>query len=301
MRWRLQRIGRNEVVVLEEVAAHFRAEEHYGAEHDQEHGNCHHVMHRVVRVEGYAIQRYAFRIKVVLDFNAVRIVGSDFVQGDDVRYHQADQDQRNRDHVEREEAVQGCIGDHVVAANPQRQIRADERNRTEQVDDNLRAPIRHLAPWQQIAHERFTHQAQENADAEQPHQFTRFAVRAVQQAAHHVQVDHDEEGRSTGRVHVAHQPAPRHIAHDVFDRGKRQGSIRLVMHDQENPGDNLYHQHQQRQRTEGVPEVEVLRCVVLGQVGFPGGCQRKTRINPVQGLVGDGSIGRQLFFVECHD
>ena len=129
--------------------------------------------------------------------------------------NQAQQYQRDRDHVEGEEAVERGVGNNVVAANPQRQRLADERNGAEQVDDHLGAPVRHLAPWQQVAKERFSHQAQENRKAEQPQQFTWLAVRAVQQAARHVQVDDDEEGRRAGRVHVTHQPAPRHFAHDA--------------------------------------------------------------------------------------
>ena len=43
--------------------------------------------------------------------------------------HQTQQHQRHRDHVEAEEAVQRRITHHIVAADQQRQIRADERDR----------------------------------------------------------------------------------------------------------------------------------------------------------------------------
>jgi len=54
---RLERVGRDEVVVFEEVAAHFRREEDDGAEHHQEHRHTDDVVHRVIRVEGDAVQR----------------------------------------------------------------------------------------------------------------------------------------------------------------------------------------------------------------------------------------------------
>ena len=58
-----------------------------------------------------------------------------------------------------------------------------------------------------------------------------------------------------------------------------QRGVGLVVHRQEDAGDDLDHQHQQRQRAEEVPEVEVLRRVVLRHVllvelGRPGsGCR----------------------------
>ena len=201
------------------------------------------------------IDRVAVGAQVFLHFDAVRIARTDFMQGDQVRCNQAQQYQRDGDHVEGEEAVQGRVGNDVVAADPQRQVRADQRDGAKQVDDHLCAPVRHLAPWQQVAEERFGHQAQEDGETEQPDQFTWLAVRAVQQAARHVQVDDDEEGRGARRVHVAHQPAPRHFAHDVLDGiAKARASIRFVVHGQEDAGDDLQYQHQHGQRTEDVPD-----------------------------------------------
>ena len=72
-----------------------------------------------------------------------------------------------------------------------------------------------------------------------------------------------KNARRAGGVHVADEPAPRHVAHDVLDRRERRGRVGLVVHRQEDAGDDLDHQHQQRQRAEEVPEVEVLRRVVL--------------------------------------
>ncbi|CFO05269.1 Uncharacterised protein [Bordetella pertussis] len=184
--------------------------------------------------------------------------------------------------MEREEAVQGGVGHDVVAADPDRQFRADERDGREQVHDHLGAPVRHLAPGQQIAEEGLAHQTEEDGHAEDPHQLARLAVRAVEQAAQHVQVDHHEEHRGAGGVHVAHQPAPRDFAHDVFNRLERAFGIGLVMHDQENAGHDLDHQHQQCQGAKEIPEIEILRGVVLGQMRLPGGGHREALVQPAQ-------------------
>ena len=156
---------------------------------------------------------------------------------------QEDQRQRQRHDVQREEAVQRDVGDVVVAADPLDQRLADAGNRAEQRHDHLRAPVRHVAPGQQVAEEGFGHQAQVDQHAEDPHQLARILVRAVHQAAEHVQVDDDEERRRAGRVHVADQPAPLDVAHDVLDRRERVRGRGLVVHRQEDAGDDLQHQH----------------------------------------------------------
>src|SRR6056297_297631 len=67
-------------------------------------------------------------------------------------------------------------------------------------------------------------------------------------------------------MHVADQPAPFHVAHDVFDgiEGFRRG--RLVTHRQEDAGDDLDDESQERQRAEHVEPVEILRRVIAGDV-----------------------------------
>ncbi len=204
------------------------------------------------------------------------------MQGDDVRHHQSQQHQRQGNDMQREEAVQRGVGDDEIAANPHRQIRADHRNSAEQIDDHLRAPEGHLTPRQQVAHEGFGHQAQEDHHAEEPDQFARLLVGAVNQRPEHVQVDDDEERRRAGGMHVADQPAPVHVAHDVFDRGERLGGGGLVVHGQPDAGQNLIDQHQNRQRAEEVPEVEVFRRVILGQMLAHHLGERKALVNPAE-------------------
>ena len=117
------------LLCLEEVAAHLRHEEHHHREHDEEHDHADDVLDRVVRMAVDAVERQA-RLRVLgllLDLDAVRVVRADLVQRHQVRDHQAEQHQRQRDHVEGEEAVERDVGDRVVAADPERQVLADER------------------------------------------------------------------------------------------------------------------------------------------------------------------------------
>src|SRR5690606_20443794 len=178
-----------------------------------------------------------------------------FVQGDDVSHYQADKNQRHSNDVEGEETVQGGVRDNVIAANPEGQFRPDEWDGREQVHNNLSAPVRHLAPGQQIPHEGFSHEGQEDGHTEDPDQLTRLAVRAVEQATQHMQVNHHEEHGGAGGVHVADYPSPGYLAHDVFDRVECQIAIGLVVHYQEDAGDYLDDEHEQSQRTKKIPEV----------------------------------------------
>ena len=225
---RLQRIGRDEVVVFEEVAADLGDEEHDEAEDAEEGHRAHQVLHRVVRMERDAVERAAARVVVLLDVEPVRVVGADVVQREQVHHHQAEEHQRKRDDVQRKKAVQRRVGHHVIAADPQREVRADERHRAEQVDDDLRAPVGHLPPRQQVAEERLAHQREVDQHAEDPYQLARLLVRAVQHGAEHVQVHDDEERRGPRRVDVADDPAPRHVAHDVIDRAEREAGVGIA-------------------------------------------------------------------------
>src|SRR5574343_49205 len=268
VRRRLQRICRVEIRGFEEITATFRRPEHHRGENHQENDDADDILDRVVRVERDTITRDTVFILVSLDLHTIRVVRPRFVQCEHVSRNQTDQYEREGNHMEGEETIERCIANDEVATDDQGQITADYRNCREQVNDNLSPPIGHLPPRQQIAKEGFTHQAQEDGNTEQPGQFTRLAVRTVEQPTEHVQIDYDEKSRCAGRVHVANDPATRNIAHDVFNRGEChrytvgvQGSIRLIVHDQKNTGDNLNDQHQKRQGTKEIPKIEILRGV----------------------------------------
>ena len=195
-----------------------------------------------------------------------------------------------------------CSANEVVAADPLHERVADHRDRAEQVDDHLSAPVGHVAPRQQIAHEGLRHQRKVDHHAQDPQQFARRAVRPVHQCTEHVQVDDDEERGRAGRVQVADQPTPLDVAHDVFDRRERFRGGRLVVHRQEDDRDQLDRQHDDRERAEVVPEVEVLRCVVLRQVLFDHRVQRKAGVDPPhESLRGRGlsAVGASHLSLSC--
>ena len=148
-------------------------------------------------------------------------------------------------HMEGKEAVQCGITHHEIATDQQSQIGANHGHSSKQVHDHLGAPVGHLAPWQQVTHEGFGHEAQEDGATKNPDQFTWFAIAAIHEATEHVQVHHHEEGRGARGVHVANEPTPRHISHDVLNGGECQIGIWFVMHHQENTGDDLNDKHQQ--------------------------------------------------------
>ena len=231
-------------------------------------------------MERDAIQRHTVLVLQLLDVDAVRVVRADFVQRQDVQHDQTEQDDRQSDHVQGEEAVQGDAGDQVVTTDPLGQVVADDRDGTEQRDDHLGAPVGHLAPGQQVAHEGFGHQHQVDQHAEDPHQLARLLVGTVEQTAEHVQVDYHEERRGAGGVQVAQDPAVLDVTHDVFDGGEGAFGRRLEAHGQPDTGHDLVDQHQQRQRAEEVEEVEILRGVVLGEMVFPHLGSGEARIHP---------------------
>src|SRR5690606_30444232 len=176
-------------------------------------------------------------------------------------------------------------GDQVLTTNPLSQVVNDYRDGTGQGHDTLRSPVRHLSPAQQRAQERLRHQAEINRHTENPDQLPELAVRPVHQATQVGQIDHHEEGRSSRGVQITQQPAVFHITHDVFNGGKSAFSSRVVAHGQPDTGNDLVNQNKQRQGTKEVPEVKVLRSIVLAEVFFVGLDDRQTLIDPLNNPV----------------
>ena len=105
MRRCFQRIRCIEVWRFEEVAAAFRCKEQHRTEDNQEYNDAQDVFNGVVRMEWDTIAgEYRF-VFVFLDFNAIRVVRTHFMQGDDVSHNQTEQYQRYSDNVQGEEAV----------------------------------------------------------------------------------------------------------------------------------------------------------------------------------------------------
>ncbi len=114
----LQRVGRFEVRLLQEVTATFRDKEDHDREEHQEHHHANNIFHGVVGVERNTIERNAIFVLVLLDLYAVGVVGADFVQCKNVHDHQTGQHKGYGDNVQCKEAVERDIGNYIVTANP---------------------------------------------------------------------------------------------------------------------------------------------------------------------------------------
>ena len=110
-------IRRFKIRMFKEVAAHFRREEYHEREDHQEDNDRHQVFAGVIRMERNAVKRYAVRTLVLLDLDAVRVVRSNFMQRNNVDEDQANQSQRQRDDMQREEAIQRDVRDRIIATN----------------------------------------------------------------------------------------------------------------------------------------------------------------------------------------
>ena len=193
------------------------------------------------------------RIALALHFDTGRVrrtgnVQRPDMQDDDTRNHEGQQE------VEAEEAVERGIVGREAAQQPHLDRFADHGDGTEQAGDHLGTPEAHLAPGQDVTHERGRHHEQEDDHTEQPDHFPRRLVRAVEQAAEDVEVDHDEEEAGAIGVRVAHHPAPVDVTHDML--GRREGDLRIggIMHRQNHTGDDLHHQEEAGEDAE-IPEI----------------------------------------------
>ena len=168
-----QRIRCIEVWRFQEIAAAFRCKEQHRTEDNQEYNDAQDVFNGVVRMEWDTIAW-----NTVFVFVFLISTPSGLLEPTSCRammcHNQAEQYQRYSDNVQGEEAVQSNVGNVEVTTDPSGQIRADNRDGGEQVNNYLRTPEGHLTPRQQVTHKGFCHQCQENQRTKNPHQFTRF-------------------------------------------------------------------------------------------------------------------------------
>ncbi len=156
--------------------------------------------------------------------------------------------------------------------------------------------IGHLAPRQHIAEEGGGHHQKVDDTAKDPQHFAWRLVGAVIEPAEHVNIDGKEEHRRAIGVNVAEQPAIRHIAHDTLNRRKRAVDTGLIVHGQDDTGQNLNHETDGKDAAESVPVVQILRGREIDRrvLGKPD--QRQTRIKPFR-----EGIGRRVGgFVSTH-
>ena len=262
MRRRRQRVRLDIVVGVAQIVGH---EAHDGEEHHENHRQGEEILDDVIGPEGNRVFRGLFLGATAhLDPGGVVVAGG--VEGPDM-----DDDQRRDDEgqqiVQREEAVQRRVVDRRAAQQPGLDRFADARDRAEKAGDHGRAPEGHLAPGQNVAHERRAHHAQIDQHADDPGHFARGLVAAVVEAAEDVDVDGKEEQRGAVRMQVTQHVAAVHVPHDVFDAGECQAGMRGVVHDQHDAGRNLQHKAECQHDAPDPPPVQVLggrdhQCVI---------------------------------------
>ena len=231
---RLQRVCHQVVIGVAEI---IRDVEHEPHEKQQEYREAKRVLDRGIGREGHrvALDR--------LDLDARRIVLPADMQRPDMQHDDAC-DHEGQQIMQREEPVERRVADRIATPQPDRDGLANQRNGGEKVGDDGRAPERHLAPRQHVAHESGRHHQEKDDDAQNPQDLARIFVGTVIHAAQDVDVDGDKKHRCAIGVQIAHQPAEIHVAHDVFDRGEGIINMRRVMHAQHYAGDDLRHQHE---------------------------------------------------------
>src|SRR5271165_2692897 len=102
----LQRVGGNEVVCLEKIAADIGQEEDDDRKDDEEEDDPDQILYRVIgmRVDTVEVGPSLRVLGLLLDFDAVGVVRADLVQRHQVHGRQYYQHQRNRGDVKGEEA-----------------------------------------------------------------------------------------------------------------------------------------------------------------------------------------------------
>ncbi len=160
-----QRVGRNIVVRVAQIVWR---KEHEGREEDQEDANAECILGGVIRMEWQGVF-------LGLRLNAERVVGPGNMQGCDMQDHNADNDEWQQV-MQGKEAVKGRVIDRETTPEPGDDIVTDQRYRREQVGNNRGTPEAHLAPWQDIAHERGGHHQQQDHNTKHPEQLARCLV-----------------------------------------------------------------------------------------------------------------------------
>ena len=254
MRWSRERVGRDVIVRMPKIVG--REEGHQAIEQQEGAGEPA-VLDRIEGVERQGVL-------LVLDVDPGRVARSRDVQRPDVEDDHAGDHERQQI-MEREEARQRRLVGRVAAQQPHPDRLADQRESREEAGDDLRAPIAHLAPRQDVAHEAGRHHQQVDDQAEHPHQLARRLVAAVIEPAENVDVGDQEEEAGAVHMRVAQQPAGIDVAHDeLVDAVERAVGGRHVMHRKDDAGEDLDGQEDPGEDPE-IPEIiEVARHRIAG-------------------------------------
>ena len=183
--------------------------------------------------------------------------------------------------MQREESIESGAGNQVIATNPDEEIFSNYGNRPEQRNNHICSPIRQLAPWQDVTREACCHQHNVDGHSHDPEQFSWSLIGTVHQPFKHMDVDYEKESRSPGGMQIPQHPSVLHIPHDIFNGSECSFSTGGVVHGQPDAREQLHNRYQQCQYTEEIPEIEILRRVVLAHMFLPGCNDRQPGIDPV--------------------
>src|SRR5581483_8463707 len=114
---------------------------------------------------------------------------------------------------------------------------------------------RELVPRQQVPAEPESQHQKEQKRARQPRQLTRFSVRLQEEDTEQVRERRADQQVRRPAVDVANQPAESHLRHDELDALVRFGGARPVVEQEQDAGEDLHAEEEQRQATEVVPNL----------------------------------------------
>jgi len=182
-----------------------------------------------------------------------------------VRAYERQQHNGEYPDVTGEEPLQGERAQVGAAAQGFENELAEEGNGPCDLRADGGGPVRALVPREQVAGEAHAERGDQQADADQPGQFTRVLVRGSDKDTQQMEEDHDHHERRTPVMDAAHQPAESHIVHDVGDAVVGVVGRGRVVDRQKNSRHSLHNEQEQRGRAERVPPV-ALRFGAVEQV-----------------------------------
>ena len=111
-----------------------------------------------------------------------------------------------------------------------------------------------MAPRQNIAHESGSHHSKQDENPYHPEQLPRRLIRAVVEPSEHVNVNDDEEHRTTVHMDVTDQPAIIDIAHNALNRIEGIINMRGIVHSQNDTRHDHDAQRDARERAK-IPKI----------------------------------------------
>ena len=172
---------------------------------------------------------------------------------------QGDDRARHEQHVDRVEPRQGGADELRAGAEEVGEVGADDRARRGDVHGDDRRPVGALVERQQVAGQAHHQGEDQEHDADHPVQLPGVLVGAEEERSRHVEEDQDDHQRGAPLVEAADELAEEDVVGQVRDRVVGLGRRGHVVHRQEDAGQRLHREDEQRRRAERVEPVRALR------------------------------------------